>query len=442
MTKERKAAESQWNRREFVASLATSAVAAASAGVLLPACASCKHKAPRSVSRKKVAIIATVVRKYSHAQHFIDRFIEGYGWQGQHHRPAMELASLYVDQFPKDDLARERSSRHGVRIYPTIEEALTLGGSNLAVDGVLIIGEHGNYPKSEKGQTLYPRYEFFKAVTNVFQRSGRAVPVFNDKHLSTRWSECAEMVADSKRLGFPFMAGSSLPVTWRIPSIDMPFDTPLQESLCICYGGVDHYDIHGLETAQCMSERRKGGEVGVKSIHAVKGQEVWAMLEEREATRRLMFAALARSHTCPGPPGYTYAIPDMAWCRKTATNPTAYFIEHLDGFKTTLLLFNGLVDDFTYAGLVKGTGEIVSCQMYLPMPPRYTTLANFFSPLVNHIEQMVLDGAVPYPVERTLLTSGMTLFAVESLYQGQVKLNTPELQVNYQPLPKSAFWRA
>jgi len=191
-----------------------------------------------------------------------------------------------------------------------------------------------------------------------------------------------------------------------------------------------------------MSERRAGGEVGVKSVHAVKGQEVWAMLKEREPTRRLMFAALARSHTCQGPPGYTYAIPDMAWCRKAATNPIAYFIEHLDGFKTTLLLFNGLVDDFTYAGLIKGTGEIVSCQMYLPMPPRYTTLANFFNPQVNHIEQMVLDGTVPYPVERTLLTSGVTLFAVESLYQGQVKLETPELKVNYQPLAKSAFWRA
>ena len=354
----------------------------------------------------------------------------------------MELASLYVDQFPENDLARERSRRHGVRIYPTIPETLTLGGSNLAVDGVLIIGEHGDYPKNEKGQTRYPRYEFFKKVVNVFEASGRAVPVFNDKHLSTHWRECAEMVADSKRLGFSFLAGSSLPVTWRIPSIEMPLDTLLQESLCIGYGGVDHYDIHGLETAQCMSERRAGGEAGVKSIHAVKGDKVWAMLQEREPTRRLMFAALARSHTCKAPPGYTYAIPDLGWCQKAASNPIAYFIEHRDGFKTTLLLFNGLVDDFTYAGLVRGTGQIISCQMYLPMPPRYTTLANFFNPLVNHIEQMVLDGTVPYPVERTLLTSGLTLFAVESLYQGQVRLETPQLDVRYQPRPASAFWRA
>ena len=79
--------------------------------------------------------------------------------------------------------------------------------------------------------------------------------------------------------------------------------------------------------------------------------------------------------------------------------------------------------------------------MYLPMPPRYTTLADFFNPLVNHIEHMVMTGNEPYPVERTLLTSGMTLAGVESLHRGQVKVDTPEMQVAYQPLRGSAFWR-
>src|SRR5207302_4206329 len=113
------------------------------------------------------------------------------------------------------------------RQFPTIAEALTLGSSKLAVDGGIIIGEHGRYPKNEKGQTLYPRYEWFKEVVKVFESSGRAIPVINDKHLSTTWKRCAEMVADSKRLGFPFLAGSSLPVTWRLPSIEIPYDAAL-----------------------------------------------------------------------------------------------------------------------------------------------------------------------------------------------------------------------
>lgn len=432
----------RWTRRRFVSTLAGSAIAAAAFPVIKSRAAAADPGLPTTQGdRKKIAILATEVRKYSHAQHFVDRFLEGYGWQGQHHRPPMDLVSLYVDQFPQGDLSRERERRHGVKIYPTVTEALTLGGSKLAVDGVLIIGEHGRYPRNEKGQVLYPRYKFFKQIVDVFESSGRVVPVFNDKHLSTDWQECVEMVADSKRLGFPFMAGSSLPVTWRIPQTEIPLGTPLRESVCVCYGGVDSYDFHGLETAQCLSERRAGGETGVKSVHAVRGDRVWSELSKHKQTQKLFFAALARSHTCKPPPGCTVSVPTIEWVQKCSPNAVAYYIEHADGFKTTMFLLTGYVLDFTYAGLMKRKNEVVSCQMHLPMPPRQTTLADFFNPLVNHIEQMILTGVTPYPVERTLLTSGMTLCAMDSLYRGQVQVPTPELSVRYQPKPDSAYWR-
>ena len=419
------------SRRNFAKGVAAAAVLTATG------CQTLERNRP-----KRVAIIGTIVRKYSHAQHFVDRLLEGYGWEGRHHHPDIELASLYIDQFPEGDLARERSARHKVPLYPTLEEALTLGGSKLAVDGVLLIGEHGDYPKNEKGQTLYPRYKWFKQVVRVFEASGRAVPVFNDKHLSTSWPECQEMVADARRLGFAFMAGSSLPVTWRIPSIDFPLDAALKESLCVCYGGVDSYDFHGLETAQCMSERRAGGESGVKAIQAFRGDKLWTVLQERELTRKLMFSALARSHTVRGKPGYTYSIPDIEWMREASPNAAGYFIEHSDGLRTTMLLLSGLVTDFTYAGALRARDEIISCQMHLPMPPRYTTLPNFFNPLMHHIERLVITRRAPYPVERTLLTSGMTLVAVDSLHQDSRRLETPELAVAYSAPRKSTYWRS
>jgi hypothetical protein len=249
------ASQSPWTRRQFVSTLGKSIVAAASYNASTPVGVGLQNWPTAARSRqKKIAILATEVSKYSHAQHFIDRFLEGYGWQGRHYHPPFELAGLYVDQFPQSDLSRDRARRHGVKIYPTIPEALTLGRSKLAVDGVLIIGEHGKYPRNAKGQTLYPRYKFFKEVVKVFETSGRSVPVFNDKHLSTDWTEAVEMVADSKRLGFAFMAGSSLPVTWRIPSIEIPLGTHLEESVCVGYGGVDSYDFHGLERHNvCLS---------------------------------------------------------------------------------------------------------------------------------------------------------------------------------------------
>ena len=192
-------------------------------------------------------------------------------------------------------ISREAGSNvTGFDLYPTIEEALTLGGEKLAVDGVILIGEHGDYPRNEKGQHRYPRYEWFKRIVKVFEDSGRSVPVFNDKHLSTDWDECVEMVDDSRRLDFPFLAGSSLPVTRRLPAIDMPYNAPLKESVCVGYGGVDSYDIHALETAQCMSERRAGGETGVKQIHALRGDNLWNRLamDDCELTRKLIVSAL------------------------------------------------------------------------------------------------------------------------------------------------------
>lgn len=432
----------RWSRRQFVTTLAQSAATAAICQHYAPALANlAERESADSSPRKKVALIATEVRKYSHAQHFIDRLLEGYGWHGAHHKPPLDLVALYIDQFPEGELSRERARRHGVKIYPTIAEALTLGGSKLGVDGVLIIGEHGRYPRNPKDQTLYPRYKFFKQVVKVFEESGRSVPVFNDKHLSTNWREATEMVEDSKRLGFAFLAGSSLPVTWRIPSIEMPLDTVLEESVCICYGGIDSYDFHGLETAQCMSERRAGGEVGVRSVQAVRGDKVWELLAERDPTKKLLLAALARSHTFRAPPGYTFAAPSLDWLKQTSPAAVAYFFEHLDGFRTTMFLLAGGVLDFDYAGLVKASGQVVSCQMHLPMPPRQTTLADFFNPLMNHIEQTILDGKATYPVERALLTTGMTEFAVESLYRGQVRLLTPELKVAYKAPAASTFWR-
>jgi len=412
------------SRRTFVRS-AAGLVAAASMGASAP--------------RKKIALIGTEDTPISHMQNFVDRLLLGYAWDGGWRRPEVDLASLYVDQFPEGDLARGRSKRFGTPIFTTIADALTLGGSKLAVDGVLIIGEFGKYPRNAKGQMLYPRYEFFKEVVKVFESSGRSVPVFNDKHLSTDWKKCVEMVADSKRLRFPFLAGSSLPVTRRFPAVDVPLETPLTESVCAGYGAPDSYDFHGLETAQCMSERRKGGEVGIARVHAMRGDKIWDTLAKRETTQRLLLAALSRSNTLPVENGYVTDTVSIKWARKMLASSLAYFIDHRDGFKTTLFMLP--IRDFNYAGLNGKTNEIISCQMNLPMPTQSATTANFFNPLIRHIERMVVENRAPYPVERTLLTSGMTLAAVESLYRGELPVQTAEMEVRYTAPRESLFWR-
>src|SRR6266850_3128180 len=118
--------KSHLSRRSFLISTATAAAGLACMPI---------HAAERR--RKKIAFIGTEVRNLSHPQHFLDRLAMGYTWAGGWRPPAVDIASLYIDQFPENDLARSRAQRYGLRIYPTIAEALTLGTSKLAVDGVV-----------------------------------------------------------------------------------------------------------------------------------------------------------------------------------------------------------------------------------------------------------------------------------------------------------------
>ncbi len=412
-----------FNRREFLESASLAVVGSPLAA---------------NQSLPKVAFLGTAFYKHSHAQHFLDRLTQGYTWRGQWVEPRVTVASVYVDQFPINDLARGRAQKHNLKIVDSIEDALTLGTGKLAVDGVVIIGEHGNYPKNEMGQYLYPRYGWFKKVVKIFEASGRSVPVFNDKHLSTSWAECTEMVADSKRLRFPFLAGSSLPVTWRLPELELPLNTPLKESVCVAYGGIDSYDIHALETTQCMSERRKGGETGIRSVWALKDKALWRELAkpDRANTAKLVVAALNTSHSLPAVEGYPTAPVDLLWATEALPEVIGYLIEHNDGFRTTALLTK--IADFNYAGMTE-EGKIFQCQMMLPMPNRNATTADFFNPLVRHIENMVVSNQLPYPVERTLLTSGMVIGGMKSLFQGQKQVFTPEMATTYQAKAESAF---
>jgi hypothetical protein len=392
---------------------------------------------------KKLAAVVTVYRKHSHAQHIVDRFLDTYGWNGTQHIGPFELAGMYVDQVGKDDLSKERARRHKtLTIYSTIEEALTLGTGKLAVDGVMLVGEHGDYPKTEKGQVKYPRYEFFQKIVNVYRNSGRSVPLFNDKHLSWNWAWAKEMYDTARSMNFAFMAGSSLPVTWRIPAFEMPLGSEIREAVCVCYGGVDSYDFHGLESIQALVERRKGGESGVKWLEAYRGERFWKAMSGGIWSRDLVEAALCRSHTLtPAREGFNDMMPTLDQMRQLVKDPVAYNYEHQDGLRCTMLLMSGLVRDFNFAARLNNPSKIVSTQLYLPMPDGRTTLANFFSPLAYNMEQLYSTGRSPYPVERTLLTTGLTAAGVDSLFEKERRIDTPHLAIGYQPSTESTFQR-
>src|SRR5262249_38973184 len=134
------------SRRHFLGCAAAQLLAASSARAFQP-------QSPR----KRLAVVTTLWNYRSHAWHMAERFLHGYPREGAWHRPPFEVVAAYVDQQPNGDLSRRRSEEFGFKIYPTVAEALRCGGDKLAVDAVLQIGEHGNYPVNVIGQKQYPR---------------------------------------------------------------------------------------------------------------------------------------------------------------------------------------------------------------------------------------------------------------------------------------------
>jgi hypothetical protein len=390
---------------------------------------------------KRIAIVTTIYRYLSHGQHIGDRFLVGYPLEGAWHQPNMKVVSLYVDQKPDGDLSEARANEFGFKVYPTIAETLRCGGNKLAVDAVLIIGEHGKYPTNEKGQILYPRYEFFDQCVKVFEQDGRAVPVYNDKALSYSFEKARKMVDASHRLHFPMLAGSSLPVTWRLPAFDFPLGCEIQEALMVGEGNSDPMDFHALEGLQCMVERRKGGETGVKAVHMITGDAVWQAQKEGRWSKDLLTGALSRSDTPLGytvEDGRTQDLANNGQLPVLVKDPAAYFIEYRDGLKATLLMLNGAIKDFNFAAHVKGMPGVPSTQFLLTPEPNVT----YSAALVSKIDEMFSTGVAPYSVERTLLVSGILESCLTSKHDGQKRLETPHLQVSYHAPKVSQYPRA
>ena len=398
------------------------------------------QQASTAGKKKRVAVVATVWTYLSHAQHICDRMLVGYPHQGRWHFPDLQVVSLYVDQKPEGGQSLQRADEFGFTVYPTIEQAVCCGGSDLNVDAVVIIGEHGNYPRNNKGQILYPRYEFFQQVVNTFTASGRSVPVFNDKHLSYSFDKAQRMVATSRQMKFPLLAGSSLPVTWRMPEVELPFGCEVEDALMVGVGSSDAMDYHALEAMQCMLERRKGGETGVRSVQMLTGDAVWRSGADGRWSKNLLASALSRSDLILGKTLVDARPQDLVGSGelpRLVKEPAAYFLEYVDGTRATMLMLNGAVGDFTFAARVRGLADIQSTQFHLPPEPNVT----YSACLVAKIEEMVLRGIAPYPVERTMLVSGILESCLESRIRENQEIQTPHLQVRYTPPAKSQYCR-
>jgi hypothetical protein len=375
--------------------------------------------------KKNVAAIVTEYRKWSHADVIVGKILEGYNQDGGP-GPNLRLVSLYVDQFPANDLSRGLAKKYGFKIYESIEGALTLGGKRLAVEGVLCIGEHGRYPTNARGQILYPRRRFFEEVARTFEKCGKSVPVFNDKHLAATWSDARWMYDKARALFVPLLAGSSVPLTWRRPPLQLPRNCELTGAVQVGYGPFEAYTFHALEGLQCMVERRKGGETGVRAVQCLQGEEMWRSLDQGRWSKVPLEAALERVPS--------HAVGDYRTLTVKAEDAAVSLIEYRDGFQAAVALMNGWAYEgdggaFTLAVQLKGRDRPAATLFYLQQPEPFA----HFAYLVKAIDSLIQTSHAPYPVERTLLTTGILDAIMVSRAEKHRRVETPYLDIRYQP---------
>ncbi|WP_010586553.1 hypothetical protein [Schlesneria paludicola] len=376
--------------------------------------------------RPRVAAVLTEFTYRSHAHVILENFLEPYLFNGQVTESGMDVPCMYVDQFPEGrDLARDIALRYGIKIYPTIAEALTCGGDKLAVDAVLSIGEHGKYPINERGQQMYPRKEFFDQIAAVFRQSGRSVPVFNDKHLSYRWDWSVEMMQTAQELKIPFMAGSSVPLAQRRPPFEMPSQAVIEEAVSVHSGGMESYDFHAMEVLQSLVESRKGGETGVKEIQVLEGDAVWKAADEGRWNESLAAAAMKAAEGKEVGPLRTFVEPATG-----QQHPVhVILITYRDGLKATVVRIGASATRWCFACKVAGNPEPLATSFYVgPWQNR-----NLFKALSHAIQVFFREGKAPYPVERTHLVTGMLAAAMDSHFEQNKLRATPQLDVIYQP---------
>lgn len=371
--------------------------------------------------KPRIAAIVTAWYPNSHADVIVRKILEGFIFNEEQVESRLGLASLYLDQRPWDDVGAPLAREHGVPIFASVGEAISLGRPGTNVDGVLVIGEHGDYPINDRNQKMYPRRRLFDATIATMMGSGRTVPVFVDKHLSWAFPDAYQMWSDARRLDVPLLAGSTVPLAWRTPAVDWPLQAPMYEAVVASFGPLEIYEFHALEGLQCMAERRAGGESGVVSVRDISGVDLLAARGTGLWDERLEWAAL-------GAVGLTGA----PLRRALATCSHATRVEYRSGLHATILRYEKGVRSFGFAGSLgkRGGGleDVVACGFILePRPPH-----GHFGLLLRQIENMILNGAAPYPVERTLLTTGVLDAAMRSRAFGGVVVPTPELAIAYE----------
>jgi hypothetical protein len=258
---------------------------------------------------------------------------------------------------------------------------------------------------------MYPRKRYFDEITRVMREENRVLPMYQDKYFAYQWPDAKSMYDRMRAMKIPVLCGSTVPLSWQRPPLDLPRGVRYSELLTTSYSDLEEHAYHGIELLQSMAERRAGGETGVAAVRWLKGEDVWREAAQGEWSRPLLDAALAHRIN---------VVPEGAQA------PEAFLIRYRDGLRGSLLHVNSMTRDYLFAARVQGQTAPVATCFYIELG-----LHNHWSFMVRDFEDLVLTHKEPIPIERTLVANGIMLAGLESRLRGGTWVDTPELAISY-----------
>ncbi len=347
------------------------------------------------------------------AQQLLDRFLLGYRRDGSFHKldgVRISLASAGDLQSPSgaSDLLRARAA----------EAALQLTDLAAAVrdaDALILV------PRADSATPTAAN------LTAVLTHARRGTPCFVFGTLAADLAAARTFTTLAAARQITLAAGTALPVTWRLPQLDLPANAPVDEALIVVQGPSPLAELHALDGMLPVLERRAGGERGVRQVKFLSGRDLWHAGDRREWSWPLLSAALSRSDSPQGDAlkdGRTQNLVGLGLVPKLATDPRGWLLEHTDGVRTALLVLDGVVADFNFAVRLADGSEISAQLFQAPAPGQ-----EHYSQLAAVLEDFFRTGTPPWSVQRSLLTAGLLDACRQAAAQPGVWLRTPELSL-------------
>ena len=352
------------------------------------------------------------------AQQLLDRFLFGYRRNGAFHKPDGIRCSVSLAPVGGEGGVRGQPSADAATLLQqrTTEADLQLADLPAAVrdaDAVLVI------PRADSATPASAN------LTAALTHAKRGATCFVFGALSENLAAARTFATLAAARQITLAAGTFLPVTWRLPQVDLPANAPVDESLIVVQGPSPLAELHALDGLLPVLARRAGGERGVRRMKFLSGRELWRAADRREWSWGLLSAALSRSDSPQGDTlvdGRTQDLVGLGQVPKLATNPRGWLLEHTDGVRTTLLALDGVVADYNFAVRLRDGSEVSAQLFRAPVPAQ-----EHYSQLAAALEDFFRTGQPPGPASRALLTAGLLGACRQAASQPGTWLATPEL---------------